>query len=97
MAKIVHTNTLTSEKVNISDAYELFSGSRITLCAEKTCKICDEIGRRHIITSLTSLTDGYMEDITSIVLRASINEYAEDHTNGGKQFYYRHLKVFINW
>ena len=68
MAKIVHTNTLTSEKVNISDAYELFSGSRITLCAEKTCNIYRDISHRHIITFLTSLTDGCMEDITSIVL-----------------------------
>ncbi len=97
MAKIQRKNTLTSEKVKISDAYELFLGSRKTLCAEKTYKIYDDIGRRHIIPSLASLTDGNMEDITAVVLRASINEYAENHNAGGKLFYYRHLKVFINW
>ena len=97
MAKISRKNTLTSEKVKISDAYDLFLGSRKTLCAEESYNIYRDIGRRHIIPSLTSLTDGCMEDITSIVLRASINEYAKDHTNDGKQFYYRHLKVFINW
>ena len=97
MAKIVHKNTLISEKNTISDAYELFLGSRKTLCVEKTCKIYSDIGRRHIIPSLTSSTDGFMEDITTVVLRASINKYAEDHNNGGKQFYYRHLKAFIKW
>lgn len=97
MAKISRKNTLTSEKVKISDAYDLFLDSRKTLCAEESYNIYRDIGRRHIIPSLTSLTDGYMEDITAVVLRASINEYAEEHSNGGKFFYYRHLKVFINW
>lgn len=97
MAKIVRKNTLTPEKFKISDAYELFLGSRQTLCAKKTYKIYEDLGNRHIVPSLTSLTDGYMEDITAVVLRASINEYAESHSTGGKWFYYRHLKVFINW
>ena len=97
MAKIVRKNTLTSEKTKISDAYELFLGSRKTTCAEKSYRIYKDIGLRHIVPSLTSLTDGYMEDITSVVLRASINDYADEHTAGGKWFYYRHLKVFINW
>ena len=67
MAKIQRKNTLTTEKVKISDAYELFLGSRKTLCAEKTYKIYDDIGRRHIIPSLTSLTNGYMDEITAVV------------------------------
>ena len=97
MAKISRKNTVSPQKVKISDAYELFLGSRKTLCAEKTYKIYDGIGQRHIIPSLTSLTDGYMEDITAVVLRTSINDYAENHSYGGKLFYYRHLKAFINW
>ena len=98
MAKILRKNTLTTEKVKISDAYELFLGSQKTLCAEKTYKIYDDIVRRHIIPSLTSLTNGYMDVITAVVLHTSINDYADNHSNIGKLFYFRHLKAFIsNW
>ncbi len=38
MAKIVRRNTLISEKVNVSYAYELILGSRKISCAEKTYK-----------------------------------------------------------
>lgn len=96
MPKIVRKNTLTSEKVKIEDAYELFLSSRKTSCTSKTYRIYDEVGKRHIIPSLLSLTDGYMDDVNAVVLRASINDYASEHTNGGKWFYYRHLKVYIN-
>ena len=99
MAKIVRKNTVTQEtvRVSIADAYELFLGSRKTQCADKSYKIYNDLGHRHIIPSLTSLTDGYMDEVTAVVLRASINDYADSHTTGGKWFYYRHLKVFINW
>ena len=38
-----------------------------------------------------------MDEITAVVLRASINDYAENHNNDEKLFFYRHLKAFINW
>ena len=97
MAKIVRPEPLISEKIRISDAYELFLGSRKTQCTNKTYKIYHDFGHRHIIPSLVSLTDGFMEDVNAVVLRASINDYADDHGDGGRWFYYRHLKVFINW
>ena len=98
MAKIVRRNTLISEKVTVSDAYELFLGSRKISCAEQTYKIYQDLGRRFIVRSLTELTEhGYMDEITTVVLRTSINDYAQEHTKGGESFLYRHLKAFINW
>lgn len=98
MAKVIRKNTLTPEKTKISDAYELFLGSRKTSCADKTYKIYQDLGSRFIVPSLTALSvTGYMDDVTAVVLRASINEYDQSHTKGGAWFIYRHLKVFINW
>ena len=97
MAKINRKNTLISEKISVSDAYELFLNSRKITCAEKTYALYVDIGKRHIIPSLTALADGYMDGVDTIVLRSSIDDYAASHSNGGKWFYYRHLKVFINW
>jgi integrase len=97
MAKISRKNTLISENVSVSDAYELFLSSRKINCAPKTYVIYEDIGKRHIIPSLTALSNGFMDGITTVVLRASIDDYAANHSKGGKWFYYRHLKVFINW
>ena len=97
MAKINRKNTQTMPRVSVSDAYEMFLGSRKTTVADGTYKIYADLGSRHIIPSLTSLSDGFMDSINAVVLRTSIDDYSAQHTKGGKWFYYRHLKVFINW
>ena len=97
MARIIKSNLLTSKKVGIKNAYEIFLRHKKSLCAKSTYDIYAEIGERHIIPMLERLTDDDMNSIDADVLRLMLAEYEEDHTNGGVLFFYRHLKAFVNW
>ena len=98
MAKIIKSKLPTSEKTKISDAYELFLGSRKLLCAKATYESYKNEGERIILPYLLKYCDsGYIEDVTAIVIRTALSDYEETHSKGGKLFMFRYLKSFINW
>ena len=97
MAKIVRKNTLTSEKHAIKNAYELFIRSRKSQCSDKSVKLYQDMGNRNIIPDLIEYTDDDMNKVDANVIRAVVDDYGETHGKGGVFFYYRHIKVFINW
>lgn len=97
MAKIIRSNPLTTQKLGVADVFELFLRSRNSLCAKSTVAIYREIGERHIIPKIISLTGDNIYNITEPVVRSILDEYAANHTVGGTDYLFRHLKAFINW
>ncbi len=100
MAKVSRLNTLISntERMTVSDAYELFMRSRKLSCAEKTCKIYEDLGRRATIPLLTEFTNNNIYNVDADILRELFARYKENgHNQGGIRFFYCHVKAFINW
>lgn len=97
MARVVRFNPLTRQKVSVSDTYSIFLRSNKSGWSVSTYKLYKEVGNRHIIPKLSAETGNDMSCITCFNLQKIIDEYAENHKNGGTDFLYRHLRTFINW
>lgn len=97
MARVVRFNPLTRQKVSCSDTYSIFLRSNKSGWSASTYKIYHDVGARHIIPKLAEATDNDMSCITAFALQRIIDEYADNHKNGGTEFLFRHLRTFINW
>ena len=101
MAKVIRSNPLTGgnsvNKISVSDIYSNFLRVKKSEASEATYQIYVDLGRRTIVPWLTELTDDNINAVTADIVRYMLDHYAEDHTESGTAFLYRHFKAFINW
>ena len=101
MARVMRTNRQTHEylreKVSVSDTYSIFMRSNKSAWSASTYRIYEDVGDRHIVPKLTEATGDDMNCISHVIIQCILDEYAEDHKNGGTDFLYRHLRAFVNW
>ena len=97
MARVLKSNPLIRKKSVISGIYGEFLREKNSLCAKSSINIYKRLGDKFYIPQLTKLTNDNMEGVTANVLRTMIDDYGAEHNDGGVDFYWRHLKAFINW
>lgn len=97
MARVLKSNPLIRKKSVISGIYGEFLREKNSSCAKSSINIYKRLGDKFYIPQLTKLTNDNMDAVTASVLRSMIDDYGIDHDNGGIDFFWRHLKVFVNW
>jgi len=97
MARVCKSNPLIRRKGAIRGIYNEYLRDKSTSCSLSTISIYKDLGERIYIPQLTELTQDELSAVTADDLRCIIDEYSQEHNQGGVDFIWRHLKSFVNW
>lgn len=97
MARVTRSNPLIRKKGEVRGIYNEFLQAKNSQCAKPTISIYRYMGEHFYIPMLTELTGDDLSQVTADDLRYMVDTYAYAHNQGGQDFYWRHLKPFINW
>lgn len=91
--KIARRDRLSSPKMPVDKAYDLFVQSRKVFCSTATVGIY-EFQKKAIITGIKCET---IEDTTPNNIRAFLAEYRQTHNDGGTFRLYSSIRAFYHW
>lgn len=95
MIKINRNNPLSSKKMSIENAYDLFIKSRETACSKATIGIY-KFQKKQIVNPLITNAE-CMEDISPDMIRNLLKDFGKSHNTGGTFRLYSSIRAFLNW
>ena len=94
MIKVNRNNLLSSKKMSVESAYDLFVKSRETACSKATIGIYN-FQRKQIVTPLSEAE--CMEDVTPDMIRGLLKDFGQTHNTGGTFRLFSSIRAFFNW